>query len=186
MARRRPRKRIRLRNLVIGTGTNPTTVLIVENDTTETDVVIGLMSGIIRMIASTIAILHAKTARIATEMTNLVATTKATPRPRKPRIARVAIMLTMLKQAPRDALILALALAALTVPPRKSKGLECHPPHEHSHIVPLPVILKKTTALTRETRPPMLVPRNQANGKGSPRLLLQRLVSCSCLRGEQQ
>ena len=91
------RKMIRLRNLVVWTGTNPPTMSIVENDTTETDTVIGLRRGVIRMITSTIAILHAKTVRIATEMTNLVTTTEATPRLQKPRIARVATRPTILR-----------------------------------------------------------------------------------------
>ena len=61
---------------------------------------------------------------IANKMINLVVMTKATQRPRKPRIARVAIMLTMSKQVPPDAIVLALSPAALTLPPRKSKGFE--------------------------------------------------------------
>ncbi len=39
------RKMIRLRNLVVGTGTNPPTASTIETDTTETDIAIGLPSG---------------------------------------------------------------------------------------------------------------------------------------------
>jgi hypothetical protein len=106
----------------------------------------------------------------------------------KSRITRVSTTPTMLKQATQAALVLALALIALILPPKRSKEFECHPPHEHSPTVPLQMTGKKTTTLNREKRPPMLVPRNQANGEGNPWLLLQHQFNapapCSCLRGE--
>jgi hypothetical protein len=158
---------------VAKTGIDSPTASTIETNMTKTDMVIGLMRSIIKMIASTIAILHAKTTRtvIATEMTNLIMMTKARPRLRKSRIAKVATMPTMLKRTTRE--ILALSLVALTLPPRRSKEFECHPPREHSLTVPLQVTRKKTTTLNREKHPPMLVPRNQFNGEGNPWLLLQ-------------
>jgi hypothetical protein len=98
-ARRRPTKMIRPRNLVIGSRTNPPTALTIKTDTTKTYTVIGLTRGTIKMIASTIAIPHAKIARIATKTINLAMMTKVMPSLQKPRITRVATMPTMLKQA---------------------------------------------------------------------------------------
>jgi hypothetical protein len=69
--------------------------LTIETNTTKTDTVIGLTRGTIKMIANTIAIPHAKIARIATKTINLVLMTEVTPRLRKPRIAKVATMPTM-------------------------------------------------------------------------------------------
>jgi hypothetical protein len=181
--KRRPRKTTRPRNLVAKLGTDSLTKSTIETDTTETDMVIGLMRGAIKMIASTIAIPHTKTARIAVakETTSLVMTTEATPRLRKSRITRVATMPTMSRRTTRDTLVLTLALIALTLPSRRSKKFECHPPIEHSPTAPLQVAQKKTTTLTREKCPPMWVPRKQANGKGNPRLLLQRPLNAPAL-----
>ena len=62
-AKRGSRKTIRLRNSVIRIGINPPTALIVETDMTETRMVIDLMRGTTKMIASTIVIPHTKDAR---------------------------------------------------------------------------------------------------------------------------
>ena len=72
----------------------------IKTDRTKTNTVISLMRGIIKMIASTITIPHAKIARIATEMINLAVMTKIMPILWKPRIARVATMPTMSKRVP--------------------------------------------------------------------------------------
>ena len=99
-AKRRTRKTTRPRNLVAEIGTDSPTTSTIKTDTTETDMVIGLMRGAIKMIASTITIPHAKTARtaITTKTTSLAVMTEAMPRLRKSRIARVATMPNMSKR----------------------------------------------------------------------------------------